>query len=73
MVEAGADPKAVEAQMRHARISTTMDIYVQFVPAAQKRAVAQMSQNDRFEEKQAGRNKSDVMYEYETQLSRFVT
>jgi hypothetical protein len=24
MVEAGADPKAVEAQMRHARISTTM-------------------------------------------------
>ena len=43
MVEAGADPKAVEAQMRHARISTTMDIYAQFVPAAQNRAVAQMS------------------------------
>jgi integrase len=44
MVEAGADPKAVQAQMRHARISTTMDIYAQFVPAAQRRAVAQMSQ-----------------------------
>jgi integrase len=44
MVEAGADPKAVQAQMRHSRISTTMDIYAQFVPAAQKRAVAQMSQ-----------------------------
>jgi integrase len=44
MVEAGADPKAVQAQTRHSRISTTMDIYAQFVPAAQKRAVAQMSQ-----------------------------
>ena len=44
MVEAGADPKAVQAQMRHSRISTTMDIYAQFVPAAQRRAVAQMSQ-----------------------------
>ena len=42
MVEAGADPKAVQAQMRHARISTTMDIYSQFVPASQRRAVAQM-------------------------------
>ena len=37
-VEAGADPKALQAQMRHSRISTT----IQFVPAAQRRAVAQM-------------------------------
>jgi integrase len=42
MVEAGADPKAVQGQMRHSRISTTMDIYAQFVPAAQQRAVKQM-------------------------------
>jgi len=41
LVEAGADPKAVHAQMRHSR-STTMDIYTQFVPASQRRAVAQM-------------------------------
>lgn len=42
MVQAGADPKAVQAQMRHSRISTTMDIYAQFVPESQQRAVAQM-------------------------------
>jgi integrase len=42
LVEAGADPKAVQAQMRHSRISTTMDIYSQFVPAAQRRAVAKL-------------------------------
>jgi site-specific recombinase XerD len=32
LVEAGADPKAVQAQMRHSRISTTVDVYSQFVP-----------------------------------------
>jgi integrase len=42
LIEAGADPKAVQAQMRHSRSSTTMDIYAQFVPAAQRRAVSQM-------------------------------
>jgi len=42
LVEAGADPKAVQAQMRHSRSSTTMDIYAQFVTASQRRAVAQM-------------------------------
>ena len=42
LVEAAADPKALQAQMRHSRISTTMDVYSQFVPAAQRRAVAQM-------------------------------
>lgn len=38
LVEAAADPKALQAQMRHSRISTTMDVYSQFVPAAQRRA-----------------------------------
>ena len=42
MVESGASAKDTQAQMRHARISTTMDIYVQHVPASQQRAVAKM-------------------------------
>lgn len=42
LVEAGADPKAVQAQMRHSRSSTTMDIYAQFVPEGQKQAVKQL-------------------------------
>jgi site-specific recombinase XerD len=44
MVQAGADPKSVQGQMRHSRIATTMDIYAQFVPEGQRRAVAQMSE-----------------------------
>jgi integrase len=44
MVEAGANPKDVQAQMRHSRISTTMEIYVQFVPESQQRAVARMTE-----------------------------
>lgn len=43
LVQAGADPKSTQAQMRHSRISTTMDIYAQIVPAAQRRAVQQFS------------------------------
>jgi integrase len=43
MVQAGADPKSIQGQMRHSRISTTMDIYAQFVPEGQRRAVEQMS------------------------------
>ena len=39
MVEAGANPKDVQGQMRHARISTTMDIYAQYVPDSQRRAI----------------------------------
>ena len=42
MVESGANAKDTQAQMRHARISTTMDIYVQHVPDSQRRAVAKM-------------------------------
>lgn len=36
MVRGGADPKSVQGQMRHSEISTTMDIYAQIVPAAQR-------------------------------------
>jgi hypothetical protein len=30
--------------MQHSRISTTMDIYAQFVPESQRRALAKMSE-----------------------------
>jgi hypothetical protein len=43
MVEAGANPKDVQGQMRHSRISTTMDIYAQVVPDSQWRALAKIS------------------------------
>jgi integrase len=44
LVQAGADPKSVQAQMRHSRISTTMEIYAQSVPQAQRRALEQLSE-----------------------------
>lgn len=40
---AGADPKDAQGQMRHSRISTTMDIYTQFVPESQVREVEKLS------------------------------
>jgi integrase len=40
---AGADVKDAQAQMRHSRSSTTLDIYQQFVPESQKRAVEGLS------------------------------
>ena len=43
MVEAGADPKAVQGQMRHSRIGPTMDIYAQTVATSQRRAVSKLS------------------------------
>jgi integrase len=43
LVQAGADPKSVQGQMRHSRISTTMDIYAQIVPTSQRRALRQLS------------------------------
>src|SRR5271167_2311678 len=43
MIEAGANPKDVQGQMRHSRIQTTLDIYAQFVPESQRRALAKMS------------------------------
>jgi len=42
MVESGANPKDVQAQLRHSRTSTTMDIYAQFVTESQRRAVSRM-------------------------------
>jgi len=42
MVEAGANPKDIQAQMRHSRISATFDLYTQFVPESQQRGVAKM-------------------------------
>jgi len=44
MILAGADPKSVQGQMRHSRVSTTMEIYAQIVPAGQRRAVEQLSE-----------------------------
>ena len=44
LVQAGADPKSVQGQMRHSRISTTMDIYAQIVPVAQRRALEKLSE-----------------------------
>jgi integrase len=39
MIEAGANPKDVQGQMRHSRIQTTLDVYAQFVPESQRRAI----------------------------------
>jgi integrase len=44
MVEAGADPKAVQGQMRHSRIGPTMDIYAQTVATSQRRAISKLSE-----------------------------
>jgi hypothetical protein len=44
MAHSGADPKSVQGQMRHSRISTTMDIYAQFVPEGQRQAAAKLSE-----------------------------
>jgi integrase len=39
----GADVKDAQAQMRHSRASTTLDIYQQFVPESQQRIVEKLS------------------------------
>jgi integrase len=44
MIEAGANPKDVQGQMRHSRIQTTLDIYAQFVPESQRRAIEKTSE-----------------------------
>ena len=44
LVQAGADPKSVQGQMRHSRIQTTMEVYAQIVPAAQRRALERLSE-----------------------------
>lgn len=56
MVQAGADPKSVQGQMRHSRITTTMEIYAQFVPEGQRRAVEQMSEFARRSVQKSGTN-----------------
>jgi hypothetical protein len=43
MIEAGANPKDVQGQMRHSRIQTTLDIYAQFVLESQRRAIEKTS------------------------------
>jgi integrase len=40
---AGADVKDGQAQMRHSRASTTLDIYQQFVPESQQKVAAKLS------------------------------
>ena len=40
---AGADVKDAQAQMRHSRASTTLDLYQQFVPESQRRVVDRLS------------------------------
>jgi len=42
--QSGASPKDAQAQLGHAHISTTMDIYTQPTPAHQREAVEKMSQ-----------------------------
>jgi integrase len=58
LVQAGADPKAVQGLMRHSRIGTTMDIYAQFVPESQRRAVVQMTEMVNGRQKKAAEAKS---------------
>jgi integrase len=43
MIQAGVDLKSAQAQMRHSRASTTMEIYAQTVGAGQTKAVEQLS------------------------------
>ena len=40
---AGADVKDAQAQMRHSRASTTLDIYQQFVPESQRKVVDRLT------------------------------
>ena len=41
--KAGADVKDAQAQMRHSRASTTLDLYQQFIPESQHRVVDRLS------------------------------
>ena len=43
LIQAGADPKSVQGQMRHSRIQTTMDVYAQIVPASQRQAIEKLT------------------------------
>jgi len=41
---AGADVKDATAQMRHSRVTTTLEIYQQFIPESQRRVVNKLSE-----------------------------
>jgi integrase len=41
---AGADVKDAQAQMRHSRVSTTLEVYQQFIPESQRRVVNKLSE-----------------------------
>ena len=41
---AGADVKDAQAQMRHSRVTTTLEVYQQFVPESQRKAVNKLSE-----------------------------
>jgi integrase len=41
MIEAGANVKDVQGQMRHSNVQTTLDVYAQFVPESARRAIDQ--------------------------------
>jgi len=41
---AGADIKDAQAQMRHSRVTTTLEIYQQFIPESQRRAVNKLNE-----------------------------
>jgi integrase len=43
LVQSGADPKSVQGQMRHSRVSTSLEIYAQSVPVSQRRAIEKLS------------------------------
>jgi integrase len=43
LVRSGADPKSVQGQMRHSRISTTMDVYAQIVNEGQQQALRSLA------------------------------
>ena len=38
----GADMKDIQGQLRHSRISTTMDVYVQDIPESRRQAVEKL-------------------------------
>jgi integrase len=44
LVQAGVDVKSAQAQMRHSRASTTMDIYAQVVSTTQRQAIEKLSE-----------------------------
>jgi integrase len=41
---AGADVKDAQAQMRHSRVTTTLEVYQQFIPESQRRVVDKLSE-----------------------------